>query len=118
MDPKRAASKAMKMSTVLMAPAMAAAITQFSTSGSAFASHCASWWVRGSATASSKSICLYEVSEDLKLKCSGDCCQYLEADVNCFMGDYVCMCGQSARPFEGHGETCPGDPICPPGGGY
>jgi len=107
-----------RVGAAVITPGLAALITQFTSAGTAYALHCADWTVRGEGTGSSRSNCCSAAEADAESKCYGSCCKMGSCDAYCVVGDYVCpVCGVSANPWEGDGETCTN--YCGPGGpGY
>jgi len=66
---------------------------------------CTGPWKRGEAVASTRSWCCYYATNNVNVKCWNrwciGCCQLLECDAACLIGDYFCVCGRSGRECAG-----------------
>lgn len=66
---------------------------------------CTGPWNRGDAVADTRSWCCYQATNEVNVKCWNQwcigCCQLLECDAACLIGDYICVCGRSGRECGG-----------------
>jgi hypothetical protein len=66
---------------------------------------CTGPWYRGEAVASTRSWCCYYATNNVNVKCWNNwcigCCQLLECDAACLIGEYFCVCGRSGRACGG-----------------